>query len=202
MVALSNDDDAEVRLSGLTDGSKQGDSVVRYIFSLLGVKTAFESKSEGVLQTVTLRKSDMRLPQIEFDFTNAPDLAQTIVVSCCLLGVPFHFTGLSTLKIKETDRIEALKTELRKLGFLIVDRSDNELSWDGRRSDPILSTVPGLDGRHVVIDTYEDHRMAMAFAPAALLHPIVVNNPDVVTKSYPAFWDDLRQAGFTVTAIE
>lgn len=201
MVALMGDADAEVRLSGLTDGSKQGDSIVRYIFSLLGVKTLFKSKAEGVLQTVTLRKSSLRLPQIEFDFTNSPDLAQTVVVCCCLLGVPFHFSGLSTLKIKETDRIEALKTELRKLGFPIVDRSDSELSWDGRRSEPVLSSIPGLDGRYVVIDTYEDHRMAMAFAPAALLQPIVVNNAEVVTKSYPAFWDDLRLAGFKVEEV-
>jgi 3-phosphoshikimate 1-carboxyvinyltransferase len=97
------------------------------------------------------------------------------------------------LKIKETDRIEALKKELRKVGFVIYDRNDAELIWDGERCEPEATPV---------IDTYEDHRMAMAFAPAALLHPIVVNNPDVVTKSYPAFWDDLRQAGFTVTAIE
>ena len=198
MVALSNDANAEVRLSGLTDGSKQGDSVVRYIFSLLGVKTIFESKEEGVLQTVTLRKSALRLPQLEFDFTNAPDLAQTVVVSCCLLGVPFHFTGLSTLKIKETDRIEALKTEMRKLGYLMVDRSDSELSWDGRRDEPVLSTVPGMEGQHVVIDTYEDHRMALAFAPAAFMYPVVIKNPGVVTKSYPAYWDDLRQTGFEI----
>jgi 3-phosphoshikimate 1-carboxyvinyltransferase len=198
MVALSNDANAEMRLSGLTDGSKQGDSVVRYIFSLLGVKTIFESKEEGVLQTVTLRKSALRLPQLEFDFTNAPDLAQTVVVSCCLLGVPFHFTGLSTLKIKETDRIEALKTEMRKLGYLMVDRSDSELSWDGRRDEPVLSTVPGMEGQHVVIDTYEDHRMALAFAPAAFMYPVVIKNPGVVTKSYPAYWDDLRQTGFEI----
>ena len=189
MVALSSDRDAEVRLAGLMDGSKQGDSSVRYIFSLLGVKTIFETKEEGVAQTVTLRKSGRCVPRLEYDFVNSPDLAQTFVVTCAMLGVPFHFRGLHTLKIKETDRITALKTEMRKLGFVLRDANDSELYWDGERCEPAADTA---------IDTYEDHRMALAFAPVAMKQPIVINNPQVVTKSYPNFWHDLRQAHFTI----
>ena len=189
MVALSQDKEAEVKLSGLMDGSKQGDSSVRYIFSLLGVKTTFKTKEEGVPQTVTLTKSRRPVPRLEYDFVNSPDLAQTFVVTCALLGVHFRFTGLRTLKIKETDRISALKTEMRKLGFVIHDEDDSVLYWDGERCEP---------QEVAAIDTYEDHRMALAFAPVSLLRPVVINNPQVVTKSYPSFWDHLKAAGFSI----
>ena len=189
IVALAKDRDAVVRLSGLTDGSKQGDSVVKYIFSLLGVKTVFETKQSGKLQSVTLKKSGRCVPRLEYDFVNSPDLAQTFVVTCCIMGVPFHFRGLSTLKIKETDRIKALKNELRKLGYVLKDANDSELIWDGCRQEPMVDAA---------IDTYEDHRMALAFAPVSLRQAITINNPTVVTKSYPHFWDDLRDAGFQV----
>ena len=190
MVALSQDREATVRLSGLMDGSKQGDSVVKYIFSLLGVKTSFESRDGERLQVVTLQRSGRCVPRLEYDFVNSPDLAQTVVVACCAKGVPFHFRGLSTLKIKETDRIEALKKELLKLGYVLKDINGSELVWDGTRCEPL---------KHPVIDTYEDHRMALSFAPLGLLKPIVINNPQVVTKSYPRFWDDLKMAGFEIT---
>ena len=189
MVALSQDKEAEVKLSGLMDGSKQGDSSVRYIFSLLGVKTVFETKEEGVPQTVTLKKSGRRVPRLEYDFVNSPDLAQTFVVACAMLGVKFHFTGLRTLNIKETDRIEALKTEMRKLGFVLHDKNDSELIWDGERCEP---------AEDASIDTYEDHRMALAFAPVAFKQPVTINNPQVVTKSYPDFWNHLSLAGFDI----
>ena len=190
MVALSQDREATVRLSGLMDGSKQGDSVVKYIFSLLGVKTSFESRDGERLQVVTLKRSGRCVPRLEYDFVNSPDLAQTVVVACCAKGVPFHFRGLSTLKIKETDRIEALKKELLKLGYVLKDINGSDLVWDGTRCEPL---------KHAVIDTYEDHRMALSFAPLGLLKPIVINNPQVVTKSYPRFWDDLKMAGFEIT---
>ncbi len=192
MVALSKPTDAVARLQGLMDGSKQGDSSVRYIFSLLGVKTSFASKKPGVPTTVTIRKSGRHVSRLEYDFAGSPDLAQTFVVTCALLNIPFHFTGLQTLTIKETDRIEALKREMRKLGFVLHDKDGCELEWDGERCQP---------DAEVAIDTYEDHRMALAFAPAALLRPIVINNPQVVTKSYPRFWDDLRTAGFSVEEL-
>ena len=188
MVALSPDIDAEVRLEGLMDGSRQGDSSVRYIFSLLGVKTTFSSSE----RMVTLRKSGHRVSRLDYDFTNAPDLAQTIVCTCCALGVPFHFTGLQTLKIKETDRIVALKTELRKLGYVLHDKNNRELSWDG-------TLHPTPNTQHPPIDTYDDHRMALAFAPLSLVMPISINNPQVVSKSYPQFWQHLADAGFEIT---
>ena len=191
MMALSKQKDDEVRLEGLMDGSKQGDSTVRYIFSLLGVKSIFGTTEEGVPTTVTLRHSGRCVPRLEYDFMNAPDLAQTFVVCCCMLGVPFHFRGLSTLKIKETDRIEALKKEMLKLGYVVHDVNDSELYWDGEKLDH------GDDA--VAIDTYEDHRMAMAFAPAAFrLDSLRINNPQVVSKSYPSFWEDLSKAQFVI----
>ena len=190
IVALAKDRDATVRLTGLMDGSKQGDSVVKYIFSLLGVKTVFESKTTGRLQTVTLKKSNRCVPRLEYDFVNSPDLAQTIVATCCALGVPFHFRGLSTLKIKETDRIEALKKEMLKIGCVLKDANNSELMWDGIRQ-PSAAETPA-------IETYEDHRMALSLAPVSLRQPIVINNPNVVSKSYPHFWRDLQIAGFTI----
>ena len=190
MMALSRHKDDEIRLEGLMDGSKQGDSSVRYIFSLLGVKSTFETTQGGVPTTVSLRHTGRCVPRLEYDFINAPDLTQTFVVCCALLGVHFHFHGLSTLKIKETDRIEALKTEMRKLGYVIHDVNGCELIWDGERCEPSYEAG---------IDTYEDHRMALAFAPAAFrTGGLRINNPQVVTKSYPRFWDDLRKAQFTI----
>lgn len=190
MVALSKDRDAEVKLTGLMDGSMQGDSTTRYIFSLLGVKTTFETQKKGVPQMVTLKKNGRGVGKLEYDFVNAPDLAQTFVVTCAALDIPFHFKGLSTLKIKETDRIAALKKEMMKLGYVIHDANASELYWDGERCEPDLQAG---------IDTYEDHRMALAFAPYALRQDgLIINNPQVVTKSYPKFWDDLKLVGFNI----
>jgi len=164
------------------------------VFSLLGVKTAFDQKGEGVPTRVTLRHSGRCVPRLEYDFSGSPDLAQTFVVCCALMNVPFHFTGLSTLKIKETDRIEALKREMRKMGYVVRDKNDSELIWDGERCEPDAV---------IAIDTYEDHRMALAFAPAAMrLQALRINNPQVVTKSYPHYWADLKAAGFGVDTGE
>ena len=193
MMALSGGEDDEVVLEGLTDGSKQGDSMSRYIFSLLGVKTTFIPSSIPGIQSVRLRNKGRCVPRLEYDFVNAPDLAQTFVVTCLALNVPFVFTGLKTLKIKETDRIEALKTEARKLGYVLRDVDGSQLIWDGERCAP---------RQDVAIDTYEDHRMALAFAPLAFVLPeIRINNPHVVTKSYPHYWEDLRSAGFQITEV-
>ena len=190
MMTLTDHDDDEIRLTGLMDGSKQGDSSVRYIFSLLGIKTQFETKQEGIPTTVTLSHSHRCVPRLEYDFTNSPDLAQTFIVCCALKNVHFHFRGLSTLKIKETDRIEAMKTEMRKLGYVIHDVNDSELYWDGERCEPSMQ---------MGIDTYEDHRMALSIAPAAFkTEGLLINNPKVVSKSYPHFWDDLKKAQFII----
>ena len=192
ILALIDDRESKIRLEGLMDGSKQGDSVARYISSILGVKTAFATRKENTPTTVTLSRHMRTLPRLDYDFINSPDLAQTYVAACCAMNVPFHFTGLASLKIKETDRIEALKAELRKLGFVVKDQNDSELIWDGERCEPTGEAI----------DTYEDHRMAMAFAPLAIkLGKIEINNPQVVTKSYPAYWDDLKKAGFEICSI-
>jgi 3-phosphoshikimate 1-carboxyvinyltransferase len=109
------------------------------------------------------------------------------------LGIPFHFTGLNSLRIKETDRIEAMKTEMAKLGYVLQSRNEGELSWEGERCEPV--SLP-------VINTYEDHRMAMSFAPLAIkLGEIRIDHPEVVTKSYPHFWADLRSAGFHIAEV-
>ena len=189
VVALLNKPEARVVLSGLSDGSRQGDSVTRYIGSLMGVKTTFDTLADG-RQQVVLASHGCTLPRLDYDFVNSPDLAQTFVVACAAKGIPFHFTGLASLKIKETDRIEALKCELRKLGVLLTDRHGSELIWNGERCAPTMEPI----------DTYQDHRMAMAFAPAALaMGPVTINHPEVVSKSYPHYWDDLRRAGFKIT---
>ena len=194
LLALCPDTESEVRLTGLMDGSKQGDSIARYIFSMLGVKTEFESKEAGKPQTVTLKRNGRCVPRLEYDFVNAPDLAQTFVVTCIAKNIPFHFKGLSTLKIKETDRILALRTELRKLGYVLTEHNGSELSWNGERCKP-------LDGQG--IDTYEDHRMALSTAPFCFIKEgLRINNPQVVTKSYPQFWDDLEAAGVKVLRFE
>ena len=191
MMAVSGGEYDEVVLEGLNDGSKQGDSMSRYIFSLLGVKTTFEPSSLPGMQRVRLRNKGHCVPRLEYDFVNAPDLAQTFVVTCLALNVPFVFSGLKTLKIKETDRIEALKTEARKLGYVLHDVDNSQLIWDGERCEP---------QQNVAIDTYEDHRMALAFAPLSFVMPeIRINAPHVVTKSYPHYWTDLRSAGFEIT---
>lgn len=188
MVALSTDADAEVVLPGLFEKSLQGDSGGAKVFEMLGVSTEYRGDE------VVLRKNGQCVAHLDFDFVEMPDLAQTFVVSCCMLGIPFHFTGLQSLKIKETDRIEALERELAKLGFEIEDRNDSELLWDGKRLD--------LQSTDVSIDTYEDHRMAMAFAPVALKDgKVYINNPQVVSKSYPRYWDDLKSVGFVIEEL-
>ena len=185
MVALS--EDAEVVLPGLFKNSYQGDSKVADIFEELGVKTEFIGDSADGMNKdgVRLYKSGRVCDSLSYDFVDQPDLAQTFVVTCCMMGIPFHFTGLQSLKIKETDRIEALKAELL---YVLEDRNDCELLWDGKQTTPVAD---------IAIDTYEDHRMAMAFAPCALkLGHIKINNPQVVSKSYPGYWDDLKAVEF------
>lgn len=193
LLALGDDLESEIRFTGLMDGSKQGDSVVKYIFSLLGVKTKFDTTEACTVTTVTLTRHQRTLPRLDYDFINSPDLAQTFVACCCAMSIPFRFTGLASLRIKETDRIVALKTELRKLGFVVEDRGDGELLWDGTRCE--TSSEP--------IETYEDHRMAMAFAPLACKFPgLQISNPQVVSKSYPHYWEELRRVGFDIREAE
>ena len=176
--------EADIELTGLFYKSYQGDSRGAKVFSRLGVQ------SEYTPQGVRLRKSGDLPSRLDEDFIDIPDLAQTFVVTCALLNIPFRFTGLQSLKIKETDRIAALRAELKKLGYLISEENDSILFWNGERCEP--EAIP-------VIQTYEDHRMAMVFAPATLHFPSLrIAEPQVVSKSYPAFWNDLRQVGFGI----
>nr|MDA3881131.1 3-phosphoshikimate 1-carboxyvinyltransferase [Prolixibacteraceae bacterium] len=126
------------------------------------------------------------------NFVENPDIAQTFAVMCVCKGIPFHFSGLETLKIKETDRIHALITELEKLGAELTEPAHGELAWNGNLDEALFEST-------AEIDTYHDHRMAMAFAPVALTNNhIKINDPMVVTKSYPGFWDDLKNVGCTI----
>ncbi|MEI8085313.1 MAG: 3-phosphoshikimate 1-carboxyvinyltransferase [Paludibacter sp.] len=169
-----------VYLNGLNPNSYQGDSKVAELFTQLGVGSTY--MSEGVL--LTPGESVTRF--MEYDFTDQPDLAQTFAVTCCLKGIPFTFSGLESLKIKETNRIEALINELRKLGYLLFEPAEGMLAWDNERCEV---------AENVSISTYDDHRMAMAFAPVALTRPITIENPEVVSKSYPNFWEDFGKIG-------
>jgi len=168
----------QIQLDGLNQNSHQGDSRVAELFGQLGVKT--EYNAEGVLLTATQHYTS----KFEYDFVNQPDLAQTFAVTCCLKNIPFVFSGLQSLKIKETDRIAALINELKKLGFVVTEPAEGQLAWLGELCKK-ASTIS--------IKTYEDHRMAMAFAPAALITPIEIEEPQVVSKSYPKFWEDFEQ---------
>jgi 3-phosphoshikimate 1-carboxyvinyltransferase len=177
---------SKITLPGLEVNSLQGDSVLTSLFEPLGVRSAF---TPGQLQISSGGKVDRRT--FEQDFTGWPDLAQTCAATLCAMGIPFHFSGTRTLRLKETDRIAALQRELGKLGFLVeADEDGDWIRWDGRR------TMPEQDP---VITTYNDHRMALAFAPLSIpFGRIAIASPLVVSKSYPAFWDHLKQAGFAV----
>ena len=172
-----------ITLPGLFEKSYQGDSQVARIFRSLGVETIYGDK------TVILQKSGKPVERLDYNFINQPDLAQTFVVTCALLDIPFRFSGLQSLKIKETDRMAALICEMKKLGYVLQESEGSILSWEGERCERSPEAI----------DTYEDHRMAMAFAPACLTLPNVrINNPHVVTKSYPRYWEDLKTAGFII----
>lgn len=179
-----------IRLKYLNEESLQGDSNLVEIFNKLGVKSTFE----GGLCILEKAKPQHDI-LFEYDFINSPDIVQSMAVILCLAGIPFRFGGTKTLRIKETDRITALQHEMKKLGFLLKsDLSGSFLAWNGDRCEP---------EKEAVISTYHDHRMAMAFAPAALfLDNVRIDDPMVVTKSYPTFWEDMKRVGFFVNPEE
>ena len=182
LVALSKPG-TMLNLSSYYADSLQGDRAVVEMYSLLGVSTSFSEKG------LQLLKIDRPLPEtITLDLCDTPDLAQTLAVSCFGLGIKCDLTGLHTLKIKETDRLLALQTELGKLGAEI--RVTKESLH--------LESAHGML-EHIAIDTYHDHRMAMAFAPLGMLHPIIIRDAAVVSKSYPEFWDHLEKVGVQST---
>ncbi|MGI4751260.1 MAG: 3-phosphoshikimate 1-carboxyvinyltransferase [Janthinobacterium lividum] len=176
-------DEAELFLPGLTLYSLQGDSSITEIMANFGITSQF--KDGGVW----LKKEPKAVVRKIFDFKTCPDLAQTVIVICAALGHDASFTGLETLKIKETDRIKALQNELAKIGVELIEKGQIYKLNCAKRSIP----------EKVFINTYEDHRMAMAFAPLALIVPeIEIEDFKVVEKSYPGFWNDLETAGFIV----
>lgn len=175
-----------LRLASLHKNSTQGDSKVAEIFNLFGVET--EYTSDGVLLTYNPKSVAER---IDIDLQNQPDLAQTIVVTACLKGIPFRISGLSTLRIKETDRISALISQLAKLGYTVRETEDATLESDSVRRS--CDKAPA-------IETFDDHRMAMAFAPASIVVPgITIEDAEVVSKSYPKYWEHLKLIGFTLS---
>jgi 3-phosphoshikimate 1-carboxyvinyltransferase len=175
----------EITLSSYKKNSLQGDSSLVEIYKNFGVETVFNNNQSITISKINVHNS---FPFGEgWDGANSPDIAQTIAVTCFGLGIGCHLTGLHTLKIKETDRLEALKTELSKLGATISVTND---------SLTLVSSSPPLEGLGVA--TYQDHRMAMAFAPLALKVPIIIEDAEVVSKSYPKFWEDLQSIGFTI----
>ncbi len=184
MAALA--EKVELELEGLFAKSLQGDALLPELFLGFGVQTDYISGK------IMLKKTKRTIRNLSHDFRENPDLVQTMVVLCGLLDIPFQFSGTKTLKIKETDRVLALRQEMARLGIqLEVDQDGNWIRWDGR-SRVGRETPP-------VILTYQDHRMAMAFAPAAMkLSGLTIEDPMVVHKSYPIFWEDLRAVGFTL----
>ena len=181
IVALSKN--STIALRSYKQTSLQGDSALVEIYKQMGVDTHFQGN-----KMTLVKQSDFKLENLDLDLNNTPDIAQTIVVTCLGLGIGCHLTGLHTLKIKETDRLEALRIELTKLGATMSVTNDS------------LTLVASDKINHnIKIATYNDHRMAMAFAPLALKVPIVIENAEVVSKSYPDFWEDLKSLGFKIS---
>ena len=184
-IAALSEVGTKITISSYKKDSLQGDSVLATLYKSFGVESVFTDHA------LTLKKiSDTVSEPIDFDLANAPDIAQTIAVTCFGLGVGCHLSGLHTLKIKETDRLEALHTELSKLGASISV------------TDKTLTLAPATTyNQDVAIDTYDDHRMAMAFAPLALKISLKVNDAEVVSKSYPDFWKDMAQVNINVKEL-
>ncbi len=175
LVALNSQ--SKIKLHSYKKNSLQGDAVLQNIYKKLGVETSFNKSCITIKNT-----GNISLKSLNLNLNNAPDIAQTIAVTCFGLGISCHLTGLHTLKIKETDRLVALKTELEKLGGKVSITEDS------------LNLYPSSEiHKNISIATYDDHRMAMAFAPLACKAPIIIQNPEVVSKSYVNFWNDLKK---------
>lgn len=197
IVALSNVG-TQITLSNYKKNSLQGDAVLGEIYKDFGVETTFNKNETVTISKININynvnfNSDKNLqfskssPQLSYNLINSPDIAQTIAVTCFGLGLACELTGLHTLKIKETDRLQALKNELEKLGASVIISSESIT----------IKTTPKIN-ENVSIKTYQDHRMAMAFAPLALKTALIIEDAEVVSKSYPSFWNDLEMIGFSV----
>ncbi|MDD4108152.1 MAG: 3-phosphoshikimate 1-carboxyvinyltransferase [Prolixibacteraceae bacterium] len=188
---LATAEKGKLFLENLKLKSLQGDSVIASWFEQFGIISGQHEKG------IIISKSEYRQPEkLYLNFNENPDIAQTMACLCVSGGIPFHFSGLKTLKIKETDRISALQNELAKFGALLTEPHEGELKWDGYTDQSRRSDIP-------VIKTYRDHRMAMAFAPMASNGvKLKIEDPAVVTKSYPMFWNDLKKTGFEILPEE
>jgi 3-phosphoshikimate 1-carboxyvinyltransferase len=183
IVALA-EKDYEINLKYYKANSLQGDKVLVDIYKNFGVETIFNTDESMTLKKILFHQNK----PFEANFIECPDIAQTVVITCFGLGLPCHITGLHTLKIKETDRLVALKTELTKFGAKIfVDH------------DSLTLEASIIITQNVTVKTYQDHRMAMSFAPLSLKTPLIIEDAEVVNKSYPAFWEDLEKIGINST---
>ena len=182
IVALSKY--SELNIGSYNINSIQGDKKLVEIYKNFGVQTSFSN------DIITIKKTESKdlNKSLKLDLSDTPDIAQTIAVTCFGLGLSCDLNGLHTLKIKETDRLEALKVELTKMGAIVSITKD---SFHLKKSSEIKSNI--------TIETYNDHRMAMAFTPLAICKPIIINNPDVVSKSFPDFWDHLKGMNFLIS---
>ena len=178
VAALAKDETAEITLLGLKAKSLQGDSAIADLMQAFGVQSTF---TEAGVRLTKGPASD----SLAWDFTDCPDLAQTVAVCAAMKGITLRLTGIESLKIKETDRVLALQTELQKIGAELVEIEPNH-RYEVRQT----GTKPGAPA---TIATYDDHRMAMAFAPVAMRQEIIIEEPGVVAKSYPSFWDDMAR---------
>jgi len=175
---------SELTLLGLRSESLQGDQEIATIMEKMGIKTTYDDKGATLTQTSEVAG------EIEINFKTCPDLAQTVMVTAAAKGVTLKMTGLESLRIKETDRIAAMQNELRKLGASLIEEGS---TW---------TMIPGtLPVTVETIDTYDDHRMAMAFAPYCAINDITIDDPSVVQKSYPDFWKDFRSVGVVIEQI-
>ena len=184
IVALSGN--AMVELSGLKRNSLQGDAVVAEIFEPLGVRTTFNNDS------VILTKKDVSCKELLVDFFNTPDLFPPVMSACAGLQIPFRFTGLQNLKIKESDRIKAMITELMKFGY--------HFTYEQESGVLKFQEFKGFDGEtEIICNPHNDHRIAMSIAPLAFLHhSVLITDSDCVSKSYPNYFTDLKSAGFNI----
>lgn len=172
-------EEGEILLKGLKPDSLQGDARQVELWKKLGVMTLFQEGGVKLVKTIPGVKD------LHYDFVEMPDIVQSFAVACCMLEIPFLFSGVETLRIKETDRIQALIQELAKLGYCLEAEGDHCLGWKGKK---IAGSV------YPEIATYHDHRMAMAFAPVALYYPgLLIRDKEVVTKSFPAYWEEIVQ---------
>jgi len=176
--------EAKIILPSVSEKSLQGDRVVVEVMEKLGVKSTFNGNS------LELTKKDFT-NHLVWDFKNCPDLAQTVLPICAAKGITGEFIGLESLRIKETDRIDALQNELKKIGAELSEPATGR--W---------KLVPGkISNLKSLIQTYHDHRMAMGFAPWATLTDLVIESPEVVNKSYPGFWEDVKSIGIKISIV-